>query len=288
LGSRAREAHDRLAAPEASRKYALVQRLGQDPHPRDDEQRRYVRRRDTEDGMVKIEAVLHPEEAELVWAMLDHAATQLARAPGSLVGADSAGSREAAQACQVEASRRLAGSTIDGIDDSAELQAAHAPGEMVALMLSDAYAGGSGDSAELRVSAHVPNDKGSPALDDRGSPMLQDTYAGGSGDSAELQVLAHGADEMADDLGASALDNMGASALGDRGGRCSRMPTLVGAAMPRGGLEDRWTTGRSSGTCGWPTSSDDLSGLRGLGNRWIARVWARCEAGMRAARVRFR
>lgn len=28
--------------------------------------------------MVKIEAVLHPEEAELVWSMLDHAAKHLA------------------------------------------------------------------------------------------------------------------------------------------------------------------------------------------------------------------
>src|SRR5215468_340499 len=61
------------------RKYALVLRHGEDPHPQGDEQRRYVRRRDTEDGMVKIEAVLHPEEAEVVWAMLDHAAAQLAR-----------------------------------------------------------------------------------------------------------------------------------------------------------------------------------------------------------------
>jgi hypothetical protein len=66
-----------------SRKYALVQRHGEDPHPAGDEQRRYVRRRDTEDGMVKIEAVLHPEEAELVWATLNHAATQLAREPAS-------------------------------------------------------------------------------------------------------------------------------------------------------------------------------------------------------------
>src|SRR5262245_36100709 len=61
------------------RKYAQVLRHGEDPHPQGDEQRRYVRRRDTEDGMVKIEAVLHPEEAEVVWAMLDHAAAQLAR-----------------------------------------------------------------------------------------------------------------------------------------------------------------------------------------------------------------
>ncbi|HMG19990.1 MAG TPA: DUF222 domain-containing protein, partial [Kofleriaceae bacterium] len=56
------------------RKYAVVQRHGQDPHPLSDEQRRFVRRRDTDDGMVKIEAMLHPEEAELVWTMLNHAA----------------------------------------------------------------------------------------------------------------------------------------------------------------------------------------------------------------------
>src|SRR5215468_666956 len=75
------------------RKYALVLRHGEDPHPQGDEQRRYVRRRDTEDGMVKIEAVLHPEEAEAVWAMLDHAAAQLARErdhPPAPPGRDSA------------------------------------------------------------------------------------------------------------------------------------------------------------------------------------------------------
>src|ERR1051325_3854037 len=60
------------------RGYALVQRHAQDAHPASDEQRRYVRRRDTEDGMVKIEAVLHPDEAELVWTMLTRAATALA------------------------------------------------------------------------------------------------------------------------------------------------------------------------------------------------------------------
>ena len=76
-----------------SRKYALVQRHGQDPHPVGDGQRRSVRRRDTEDGMVKIEAVLHPEEAELVWATLNHAATQLARDPASPAGKDPAESR---------------------------------------------------------------------------------------------------------------------------------------------------------------------------------------------------
>src|ERR1044071_8675614 len=80
------------------RKYALVLRHGEDPHPKADEQRRYVRRRDTEDGMVKIEAVLHTDEAEIVWAMLDHAAAQLTREPRSPSGRDSAES--AAAPCQ--------------------------------------------------------------------------------------------------------------------------------------------------------------------------------------------
>jgi hypothetical protein len=61
------------------RKYAVVQRHGQDLRPNDDSLRRYVSRRDTDDGMVKIEAVLHPEEAEMMWTMLNHAATQLTR-----------------------------------------------------------------------------------------------------------------------------------------------------------------------------------------------------------------
>jgi hypothetical protein len=61
------------------RKYSLVQRHCRESTPLDDQQRRYVRRRDTEDGMVKIEAVLHPEEAEMVWMMLDHAATAITR-----------------------------------------------------------------------------------------------------------------------------------------------------------------------------------------------------------------
>ena len=105
-----------------SRKYALVQRHGQDPHPVGDEQRRYVRRRDTEDGMVKIEAVLHPEEAEQVWTMLNHAATQLVDDPASPAG-DSAESSAAAQppgSAVNPLPPDLAGDGSDGIGDSAE------------------------------------------------------------------------------------------------------------------------------------------------------------------------
>jgi hypothetical protein len=74
-----------------------VQRHGEAPHALGDEQRRYVRRRDTADGMVKIEAVLHPEEAELVWAMLDHAAAQLTREADRPAGNDVAEPRPIAQ-----------------------------------------------------------------------------------------------------------------------------------------------------------------------------------------------
>jgi hypothetical protein len=111
------------------RKYALVQRHGQDPHPGGDQQRRYVRRRDTDDGMVKIEAVLHPEEAELVWTMLNHAAAQLAREPDRAADSDSPVAREGAQvsgavtapkASGTSAARLLPGTTARRLDDSAE------------------------------------------------------------------------------------------------------------------------------------------------------------------------
>ena len=58
------------------RKYATVQRHDSDVRPEDDAQRRYVTRRDSADGMVRIEAVLHPEEAAIAWASLDHVAKQ--------------------------------------------------------------------------------------------------------------------------------------------------------------------------------------------------------------------
>ena len=54
------------------RKYALVCRHDRDKlRPSDERDRRYVRRRDLADGMVRIEANLHPDEAAIVWAALD-------------------------------------------------------------------------------------------------------------------------------------------------------------------------------------------------------------------------
>jgi hypothetical protein len=98
-----------------SRKYARVQAHGKDARPEDDEPRRYVRRRDTEDGMVKLEAVLHPDEAELVWAMLDHAAKQIVReSPPPLPTGDSAEARIVANLTTCTDARRDTACPIGG------------------------------------------------------------------------------------------------------------------------------------------------------------------------------
>jgi hypothetical protein len=64
-------------------KYAAITRAGENDTPRDDERRRYLRKTDTADGMVRIEAVLHPEEAEVVWAAIEREAIDRCRAAQS-------------------------------------------------------------------------------------------------------------------------------------------------------------------------------------------------------------
>jgi hypothetical protein len=85
-----------------------------------EEQRRYVRRRDTDDGMVKIEAVLHPEEAELVWTMLNHAATQLDHEPDACSHGDSAESHMAPSVSGTTAISVPGHIESHRVDDSAE------------------------------------------------------------------------------------------------------------------------------------------------------------------------
>jgi len=63
------------------RKYATVVRAAQDPDEAHDRQRRTVTRRELDDGMVRIEATLHPEEATVVWAALDRLARERCQAP---------------------------------------------------------------------------------------------------------------------------------------------------------------------------------------------------------------
>jgi hypothetical protein len=149
------------------RKYALVQRHGQDPHPMNDAQRRYVRRRDTEDGMVKIEAVLHPEEAELVWTMLNHAAAQLARPS--------------------EAPAR---------DDSAEARLVPAPpvsADTVTMSRSRVEISRGNDSAEARAVAGTP--AGTPAATPAATPTA---FGAGTGTVSYVPRKTHRNDDSAE------------------------------------------------------------------------------------------
>lgn len=69
------------------RKYAMVRR-GVAPTPEDDQDRRRVTRRDLDDGMVRIQATLHPEEAEIVWAALTRIAGERNAQHGTFSRAD--------------------------------------------------------------------------------------------------------------------------------------------------------------------------------------------------------
>jgi len=63
------------------RRFASVLHYEQPRSEELDRERRYVRRLPREDGMVKIEAVLHPEEAAVVWAALEATARSLQKVP---------------------------------------------------------------------------------------------------------------------------------------------------------------------------------------------------------------
>ena len=65
------------------RKYSTVLRHENGVTPNDGAERRQATRRDRPDGMVRIQAVLHPEEAAVVWAALDRIATERCRASPS-------------------------------------------------------------------------------------------------------------------------------------------------------------------------------------------------------------
>src|ERR1051325_6641876 len=156
------------------RGYALVQRHAQDAHPASDEQRRYVRRRDTEDGMVKIEAVLHPDEAELVWTMLTRAATALAHTgePASR-SHDSAESPRAAPPISSGALDRVdapANPSPDGsprsTDDSPESPRAASAVSSSALDRVNAAANPSPDASTRTVDDSAEPLRAAPALGD--------------------------------------------------------------------------------------------------------------------------
>jgi hypothetical protein len=59
------------------RKYRQLQRNLEGANPANDDLERYLRRRDLDNGMVRIEAVCHPEEAALIWAAIDQATKEV-------------------------------------------------------------------------------------------------------------------------------------------------------------------------------------------------------------------
>ncbi|MBA3396686.1 MAG: DUF222 domain-containing protein [Deltaproteobacteria bacterium] len=94
------------------RKYATVQRHGKEVGPLDERERRQVRRRDLEDGMVRIEATLHPEEAAVVWAALERIAAEKCREPQRAEATEATEATEAAEVtgateCRLVESRPL-------------------------------------------------------------------------------------------------------------------------------------------------------------------------------------
>jgi hypothetical protein len=175
------------------RKYGHVQRHGEAPHPLDDEQRRYVRRRDTDDGMIKIEAVLHPEEGELIWTMLNHAATRLMHGPFAPEGQYT----ESQEAVDYVASRDAPVPPVPSVP----------PGASAASPRQRDSADDRDDSAESR---QVPRAPSAAAV----SPSEHDSPAN-SDDSAESRPLPPTADG-ADSSPAARVETWEASAATPR------------------------------------------------------------------------
>ncbi len=80
------------------RKYAAVVRASKEPDESYDRDRRYVRRSDLDDGMVKVEAVIHAEEAALFWAALEAIARATKESSNETFRADVARAAESAPA----------------------------------------------------------------------------------------------------------------------------------------------------------------------------------------------
>ncbi len=94
------------------RLYASVERHDADTTPSDDRQRRHVTKRELDDGMVRITATLHPEEAALVWTALERVAKERCRTSGSAEPAPSTDS--------TDRSRREAVARHDGLTPDTE------------------------------------------------------------------------------------------------------------------------------------------------------------------------
>jgi hypothetical protein len=121
---------------EICRKWQTVLRHDDDTRPKDDAERRHIRRYDTADGMVKVVATLHPEEAAIVLAAIERIAKERCRERAGDEGTEPAGTdmnmaAEAAAAVQSDAHvpAEAAGAITTGHAEAAVPSGAHVPAE---------------------------------------------------------------------------------------------------------------------------------------------------------------
>lgn len=131
------------------RGYAGVRRHDHRPSQRDDGQRRHVRCREMVDGMIKIEAVLHPEEAALVWAALERVASERCRereaalreaartGPAEPVSANMSEAPDAGAPCPAGTRLGSAEPTMSGAPNTAPPAADHSNGPVEPVMSSN-------------------------------------------------------------------------------------------------------------------------------------------------------
>ena len=177
--------------------------------------RRTVTRRDREDGMVAIEAVLPPDEAAVVWAAIEHESALASGASGAsgasasgangANGASGANGATGASAVGVSAEARPAVARVDGL--VAMCQAAlrgdapeRAPVEVVLTIARDALAGTARDPAAPGP-APGSGDRGRDGAPARVRLRRRDAD-GGRGGSAAVGGPAHALDPGGDQPGA--------------------------------------------------------------------------------------
>jgi hypothetical protein len=120
------------------RKYRQVQRNMDGANPADDDAARYLRRRDLDNGMVRIEAMCHPEEAALIWAAIEHATKELCAARQSESRSEAAAPAVSIANVSAETCTGAAGSAAaDRARNVATVPAAVGPAEPQSAEVSD-------------------------------------------------------------------------------------------------------------------------------------------------------
>ena len=160
------------------RKYALVQRHDQESNERDDSERRYVTRRDSPDGMVRIVAALHPEEAAMVWTALER--VMKAGCRGRAAVASTPSSNHGASHLPAESSGAAGSKGATRSDDSVDSAHFTANDHQSGVPAESSGAAGSNGATRSDDSARVTDN-------DRQSRVPAETSGGRSSSHSETQ-----------------------------------------------------------------------------------------------------